>query len=111
LYLTPGIRVVPNSGGRVPFVVGAGLGFYNVDFTQLLEGGFEADQFFDEWALGGYLSAGVEVRPWKLRSRWRMRLEAKVHFVDFGSTDSYAPGAGDLTGPIHTTLIGFVWDP
>ena len=37
-------------------------------------------------------------------------METKIHFVDFGSAERYASGAGDLTGPIHTLLIGFVWD-
>lgn len=110
LFLTPSIRFVPGGTQHWRFSFGAGAGFYMVDFTELLDGFFEANELFSESSFGGYLSVGADRRLSQDRPRWRLRLETKVHFVDFGSADSYAPGAGDLTGPIDTLLIGFVWD-
>ncbi len=110
LFLTPSVRFVPGGTQNWRFALGAGAGWYDVDFTEILDGFFEGAELFSESSFGGYVSFGADRRLWVERPRWRLRLEAKVHFVDFGSTDRYAPGAGDLSGPINTLLFGFVWD-
>lgn len=110
LFLTPSVRFVPGGTQHWRFSFGAGAGLYDVDFTEILDGFFEGAELFGETSFGGYLSFGADRRLWVERPRWRLRLETKVHFVDFGSTDRYAPGAGDLSGPINMLLIGFVWD-
>jgi hypothetical protein len=38
LFLTPSVRLVAGSGRRARFLFGAGAGYYEVDFAELLEG-------------------------------------------------------------------------
>jgi hypothetical protein len=35
-----------------------------------------------------------------------LRLEDKVHYVDFGHLDHFTPGSGRLTGPINVITVG-----
>jgi hypothetical protein len=39
---------------------------------------------------------------------WRVRLEDKIHLVNFGSLGSFSPGAGNLSGPINVIQVGVV---
>ncbi len=110
LYLTPSVRFVFSGSARWRFFAGAGLGYYEADIAQVLDDGFEADELTSESDLGGYLSLGFDRRLWSKRPNWRLRVETKTHFADFGATDRYAPGAGDLDGPIQTVTFGIVWD-
>jgi hypothetical protein len=110
LFLTPSVRWVVAGSSKWRFFVGGGVGYYDVEFSQFLEDSFESDELFDESALGGYACAGFDRRLSAKSARWRLRIENKVHFVDFGSTDSYAPGAGELEGPISTILFAGVWN-
>lgn len=109
LYLTPSVRFVFAGEGRWRFSVGAGAGYYEVDYAELFDDGFEAAELFSASTFGGYLSIGVDRRLWAEQSRWQLRLEQKIHFADFGSTETYAAGGGDLEGPISTLLIGLAY--
>jgi hypothetical protein len=112
-FLTPGARFVFASTDRWRFSAGFGAGFYIADFSDYDNDWdcycyYDSDELWDETTFGGYLSIGGDYRIWPKRPRWRMRFEHKIHFVDFGDTAPFAPGSGDLTGPIQNLFIGFV---
>jgi hypothetical protein len=110
-FLTPGARFVIASTDRWRFNVGFGAGFYLAEFVEEWSYYYDYDdnELWDETAFGGYISIGGDYRIWNNRPRWRMRFEYKTHFADFGDTAPFAPGSGDLTGPIQNLFIGFVW--
>jgi len=112
LYLTPSVRFVVGDMERWRFMVGGGVGLYVAEFDEQIDefyGWSGDDELWDETALGGYLSAAADRPLWKKRMRWRFRVETKTHFVDFGDTGPFAPGAGPLKGPAHSVLFGFGW--
>ena len=109
-------------GSWRPFL-GAGLGFYLFRIkgpdkvfpvTNILTGRthdefFSGTKFFGEDALGGYLSAGVDVPLYRSQSFGLMlRTEYKLHFAKFEDINQFAPGSDDLTGPIHMLQVGIV---
>lgn len=110
-FLTPGARFVFAHTDRWRISAGLGAGFYLAEFVE--QWGYCCDydenELWDETTFGGYLSIGGDYRIWEHRPRWRMRFEHKTHFADFGDTAPFAPGGEDLTGPIQTLFIGFVW--
>jgi hypothetical protein len=89
--------------------VGAGLGFYLVDFVEQLSDGMEVDEYFREEALGGYLSAGMGFPLSSPPDKLVLRFEAKVHFVNFGDLEQFAPAADDLKGPIYLFQVGLTF--
>jgi len=113
-YLTPSAKVVlKRSHSWRPFL-GAGAGYYLLDFVELivdpLGGSFEADELFEQHAFGGYVSLGMDI-PLSSNGRgFSLRLEGKVHLVSFVSLDNFAPGSSNLNGPIHMIQLGIVWD-
>lgn len=98
LYLTPSVRWLFGSRPFYRWYLGAGAGYYELDFVEQV-GGWETEEYFSSSTFGGYLSVGVVFRYFCL--------ESKVHFVDFGDVGRLAPEAGDLTGPIY--LFQFGW--
>ncbi len=105
LYLTPSVRWLIGQRGFTRFYLGAGVGYYLVDFVEQLSDGMEVTQYFESGTIGGYLSTGLNI-PLIHPDRLALCLEGKVHFVNFGSLDDFAPGAGDLTGPIYMLQLG-----
>lgn len=110
-------------GSWRPFL-GAGLGFYlfrikgpdkvfpvnNIRTGETHDELFSGTKFFGEDALGGYLSAGVDVPLYRSPSIGLMlRTEYKLHFAKFEDIYQFAPGSDDLTGPIHMLQVGFVF--
>lgn len=71
---------------------------------------FETKRSLNRSAIGGYLSLGLDLAAFHTESGWvwRLRLEDKVHLVNFGSLDSLSPGAGNLSGPVNAIQIGVV---
>jgi len=109
LYLTPSVRMLIGRYGSPRLFVGAGLGFYLVDFVEQLSDGMEVDEYFGEEALGGYLSVGMGFPLSSPPDKLVLRFEAKVHFVNFGDLEQFAPGAGDLKGPIYIFQVGLTF--
>ena len=107
LYLTPNIRWLIGEKGSPRFYLGAGMGWYEVDFVEQLSDGMEANEYFDKDTIGGYFSAGLNF-PWRRDNpdQAAFCLEGKIHFVNFGGLGNFAPGAGDLTGPIYMMQLG-----
>ena len=108
-YLTPSLRWIMGLPGSPRFYLGTGAGFYLVDFVEQLADGLEVDEYYEESALGGYLAGGLNIplirsHPEKLA----LCLEFKMHFINFGDLESFAPGAGDLKGPIYTFQVGLI---
>ena len=107
LYLTPSVRWLIGARGFPRCYLGAGVGYYGVDFVEQLSDGMEVNEYFRRSAIGGYLSAGLNIPLLRDNpDRLALCLEGKVHFVNFGSLDDFAPGAGDLTGPIYMLQLG-----
>ena len=107
LYLTPSVRWLIGQRGFTRFYLGAGVGYYFVDFVEQLSDGMVVDKYFDQGTIGGYLSAGLNIPLVRYNpDRLALCLEGKVHFVNFGNLGDFAPGAGDLTGPIYMLQLG-----
>jgi hypothetical protein len=109
LYLTPSVRMLIGKYGSTRLFLGAGVGFYMVDFVEQLPGGDEVYEFAEKEAIGGYLSAGVGFPLSSPPDKLILRFEAKVHFVNFGDLGAFAPGAGDLKGPIYMFQTGITF--
>jgi hypothetical protein len=83
------------------------VGYYLVDFVEQLSDGMVVDKYFDQGTIGGYLSGGLNIPLLRYNpDRLALCLEGKVHFVNFGNLGDFAPGAGDLTGPIYMLQLG-----
>jgi hypothetical protein len=108
LYLTPSVRMVMGKYDSTRFFLGAGVGFYMVDFVEQLPFGDEVYEFAEKETIGAYLSAGVGF-PLSPPDRLILRIEGKVHFVNFGDLGAFAPGAGDLKGPIYMFQAGITF--
>jgi hypothetical protein len=108
LYLTPSVKMVIGKYGSTRLFLGAGVGFYMLDFVEQLPDGDEVYEFAEKETIGGYLSAGVGF-PLSPPDRLILRIEGKVHFVNFGDLGAFAPGAGDLKGPIYMFQAGITF--
>lgn len=118
-YAGPSIKFMMGQG-RFKYFLGAGGGYYHLDLSESDEiphptctnfgPCFETKRSLNKSAIGGYVSLGVDLAAFRTESgwEWRVRLEDKVHLVNFGSLDSFAPGAGSLPGPINVIQIGVV---
>ncbi len=118
-YAGPSIKFMMGQG-RLKYFLGGGGGYYHFDLTESNEiphptctnfgPCFETKRSLNKSAIGGYVSLGVDLAAFRTESgwEWRLRLEDKVHLVNFGSLDSFAPGAGNLSGPINVIQIGVV---
>jgi hypothetical protein len=106
--------------GRFKYFLGAGGGYYQFDLSESVNippptctsiaPCFETKRSVNTSAVGGYVSLGVDLAAFRTESGWvwRLRLEDKIHLVNFGSLDTFAPGAGNLSGPINVIQIGVV---
>ena len=109
LYLTPSVRLLIEKKGYPRFLIGAGVGYYLVDFAEQLSDGMEVDEYFEEDTIGGYLSLGVDFPSSKDSGGAALRFESKVHFVNFGDLGGIAPEAGDLKGPVYMFQVGITF--
>jgi len=116
-YAGPSIKFMMGQG-RFKYFLGAGGGYYQLDLSESdeiprppctnLGPCFETKRSLNKSAIGGYVSLGVDLAAFRTESGWvwRLRLEDKIHLVNFGSLDSFSPGAGNLSGPINVIQIG-----
>jgi hypothetical protein len=118
-YAGPSIKFMMGQG-RVKYFLGGGGGYYQLDLTESNEVPrptctslvpcFDTKRSLNKSAIGGYVSLGLDLAAFHTQSGWvwRIRLEDKVHFVNFGSLDSFAPATGNLSGPINIIQFGVV---
>jgi hypothetical protein len=118
-YTGPSIKFMMGQG-RLKYFLGAGGGYYHLGLSESdeiprptcmrLGPCFETKRSLNKSAIGGYVSLGVDLAAFRTESgwEWRVRLEDKIHLVNFGSLDSFSPGAGNLSGPINVIQIGVV---
>lgn len=120
-YAGPSIKFMMGEG-RFKYFLGAGGGYYRLDLTESDEiprptctnlgllPCFETKRSLNRSAVGGYASLGVDLAAFQTESgwEWRLRLEDKIHLVNFGSLDRFSPGAGHLSGPINVIQVGVV---
>lgn len=102
------------------YYVGGGGGYYEVSITESNElprsactrlgPCFNTVNSLHRSTFGGFVSLGAELILFMTQSgsQWRLRLEDQIHIVNFGSIESFAPGAGNLSGPINVLQIGLV---
>ena len=118
-YAGPGIKFMMGEE-RFKYFLGAGGGYYHVDLTESDEVPrppctnfgpcFQTNRSLNKGTIGGYVSLGVDLIAFDTQTgwNWRVRLEDKIHLVNFGSLDSFSPGAGNLSGPINVIQVGVV---
>ena len=118
-YAGPSIKFMMGEG-RFKYFLGAGGGYYQFDLTESdeiprppctnLGPWFETKRSLKRSTMGGYASLGVDFAVFQTESgwEWRLRLEDKIHLVNFGSLDRFSPGAGHLSGPINVIQVGVV---
>jgi hypothetical protein len=118
-YTGPSIKFMMGEG-RFKYFLGAGGGYYHLDLTESDEVPrppctnfgpcFQTNRSLNKGTIGGYVSLGVDLIAFDTQSgwNWRVRLEDKIHLVNFGSLDSFSPGAGNLSGPINVIQVGVV---
>ena len=104
LYLTPSLKwFVLGQRGSTRLYLGAGAGYYLLDFAELFRWG-EGGELYEDSTLGGYLSVGVRFPFSDSQSdSAAVVLETKVHFADFGE---FAPDTGQIKGPIYMFQLG-----
>ena len=113
-YLTPSAKLMFGPPGSWRWFAGGGLGLYGVELAVKDEVGAEVERFVEKkvekTAFGGYVSIGTDIPVFRSQSGWefRLRLEDKLHHVDFGNLGPFAPGSGDLAGPINMIQFGLV---
>jgi hypothetical protein len=104
LYLTPSLKwFMLGKRGATRLYLGAGVGYYLLDFAEMFYWNWGAE-IYEDSALGGYLSAGVRL-PFAddPADSAAVMLETKVHFADFGE---FAPDTGQIKGPIYIFQLG-----
>ena len=118
-YAGPSIKFMMGEG-RFKYFLGAGGGYYHLDLTESDEVPrppctnygpcFQTNRSLNKGTIGGYVSLGVDLVAFHTESgwEWRVRLEDKIHLVNFESIDSFSPGAGNLSGPINVIQVGVV---
>lgn len=105
LYLTPSLRwFVLGKRGSARLYLGAGAGYYSLEFTENFFDEFDDGELYEDSTLGGYLSLGLRLPLSKNGPEsLAMILETKVHFADFGEL---APNTGKIKGPIYIFQLG-----
>ena len=118
-YAGPSIKFMMGEG-RFKYFLGGGGGYYQLALSESVNipaptctsiaPCVEVKRSLNKSAIGGYVSLGVDLAAFHTESgwEWRLRLEDKIHLVNFGSLDSFSPGAGNLSGPINVIQIGVV---
>jgi len=107
LYLTPSMKFRFGERSRRYLNLGAGLGWYQVDFAELI---CDHDNFnnivcieitepYDEFTLGGYLGITAGFGGGFI-------MGLKVHFANFGKVTGLGPDTGELNGPIYIFSLG-----
>ncbi|KPJ77025.1 MAG: hypothetical protein AMJ54_09700 [Deltaproteobacteria bacterium SG8_13] len=104
LYLTPSLKwFVLGQRGSTRISLGAGAGYYMLDFAELFGWG-TGGELYEDSTLGGYVSVGVRF-PFadNPSDSAAVVLETKIHFADFGE---FAPNTGQIKGPIYLFQVG-----
>lgn len=118
-YAGPSLKFMMGEG-RLKYFLGAGGGYYHLSLTESdeiprppctnLGPCSQTTRSLNKGTIGGYVSLGIDLIAFDTQTgwNWRVRLEDKAHLVNFGSLDSFSPGAGNLSGPINVIQVGVV---
>jgi len=118
-YAGPSLKFMMGKG-RLRYYIGAGGGYYEVSIWESNEiprppctnigPCLNTVNSLHRSTFGGFVSVGADIIVWTTQSgwQWRVRLEDQIHFLHFGSLNSFAPGVGNLSGPINVMQIGGV---
>lgn len=104
MYIMPSLKLA--FGRQRNFYVDAGAGVYFVDFTETGCGDFgcgEIQEIWQETKFAGYLGISADLR---ISEQWAVALEAKVHFVNFGTASGLGAEPQSLDGPIYLFQVG-----
>jgi len=112
IHMTPSFKLMGDYQYVRPFI-GGGMGLYLFYFEAKLEdsiGGATREEV-DKAAFGGYVSLGLDIPLQKSGKGFVLRLEDKVHLVDFGKIKKnvFSTGSGGLHGPINIIQIGIAY--
>ena len=112
IHVTPSLKLIADYQYLRPFM-GAGMGLYNFSFSAYLEDslGGEIKQEVAKNAFGGYVSLGLDIPLQNSGKGFVLRIEDKVHLVDFGKIEKnvFSTGSGGLHGPINVIQIGIAY--
>ena len=112
IHVTPSLKLIGDYQYLRPFM-GAGMGLYNFTFSAHLEDslGGEIKREVDKNAFGGYVSLGFDIPFQKSGKGFLLRIEDKVHFVDFGKINNnvFSTGSEGLRGPINVIQLGIAY--
>lgn len=118
-YAGPSLKFMMGEG-RLKYFLGMGGGYYHLSLTESDEiprppcmnfgPCSQTNRSLNKGTMGWYVSLGVDLIAFDTQTgwNWRVRLEDKVHLVNFGSLDSFSPGTGNLSGPINVIQVGVV---
>lgn len=112
INMTPSLKLMGDYQYVRPFI-GGGMGLYLFYFEARLEdsiGGTTREEV-DKSAFGGYVSLGLDIPLQKGGKGFLLRIEDKVHVVDFGKIEKsvFSTGSGGLHGPINVIQIGIAY--
>jgi len=100
-HLTGSLRLVWPRGRLTPFL-GLGLGYYRLVFKEVF-GDMTVDTSAHSEALGGFLTAGLDVRS---GTAFAVRVDAQLHEVSFAGASLRGQR---VSGPITTLRLGGVF--
>ena len=108
MYLTPSLKwFVLGQRGSTRLYLGAGAGYYLLDFAELFGWWGQGGELYEDSDFGGYVSVGVRFPVSDVSSETAaVILETKVHFADFGE---FAPNTGQIKGPIYMFQVGLTF--
>lgn len=105
IHVTPTIKLVRRYEWLRPYI-GAGAGLYILNLSIETETGQELNRELKNNAFGGFVALGIDIPFKRTLPSFVLRLEDKVHYVDFGRLDHFSPESGRLTGPINVITVG-----
>jgi hypothetical protein len=94
LHFTPTVKLVRRYEWLRPYI-GAGAGLYLLELSIKTETGQEGNRELKKSAFGGFVAVGIDIPFKRTLPSVVLRLEGKVHYVDFGHLDHFTPESAD----------------
>ena len=111
-YVAPALRCHFEMSRSATMVVGIGAGYYGFAIDELTTyyygwwWGYDSRTLSRDDAFGGFASVALDLG---LSPNGGLRVESKVHFVEFNGIDSVLPNESSVSGPIWSFEIGYVF--
>jgi hypothetical protein len=111
-YLTPAMRWHFPLSRQATLIAGVGAGYYGFSIDEVSTYyygwyyGYDARTLNQDDAFGGFASVAFD---FDLAPGAAIRLDNKVHIVEFDGVDTLLPNESSVDGPIWTIEIGFAY--